>query len=618
MVRGVGGTPQDAAGVNPFPPKRRERPPRKPELLQEESLPPHSSGFLGPKPEGPGPHRESRDAGTEALSPHIWNRLHTATSRKSYQPGPMEPWMEPLSPFEDVAATEMSQSDSGVDLSGDSQVSSGPCSQRSSPDGGLKGAAEGPPKRPGGPSPLNAVPGEGPPGSEPSEPPRRRPLAPPDGDRKELPREQPLPPGPIGTERLQHADRGPEPGSLRPSRRPGPPGQFGASDKDSDLRLAVGDSLKAEKELTASVTEAIPVSRDWELLPSASASTEPQPQPRSLGPGHCGPEPSSAGQRLYPEIFYGSPGPPSSQVSGGAIDSQLHPNSGGFRSGTPVHPYRSQPLYLPPGPAPPSALLSGVAVKGQFLDFSALQAAELGKLPAGVLYPPPSFLYSPAFCPSPLPDPPLLQVRQDLPSPSDFYSTPLQPGGQSGFLPSGAAQQMLLPMMDSQLPVVNFGPLPPVPPTAPPPLSLLPVGPALQPPSLAVRPPPAPRVLPSPARPFPPSLGRAELHPVELKPFQDYRKLSSNLGGPGSSCTLPAGRSFSGLSSRLKATPSTYSGVFRTQHIDLHQQASPPDALRWMPKPWERTGPPSREGSSRRAEEPGSRGDKEPRLPPPR
>ncbi|XP_023601603.1 protein PRRC2A isoform X4 [Myotis lucifugus] len=594
MVRGVGGTPQDAAGVNPFPPKRRERPPRKPELLQEESLPPHSSGFLGPKPEGPGPHRESRDAGTEALSPHIWNRLHTATSRKSYQPGPMEPWMEPLSPFEDVAATEMSQSDSGVDLSGDSQVSSGPCSQRSSPDGGLKGAAEGPPKRPGGPSPLNAVPGEGPPGSEPSEPPRRRPLAPPDGDRKELPREQPLPPGPIGTERLQRADRGPEPGSLRPSRRPGPPGQFGASDK------------------------AVPVSRDWELLPSASASTEPQPQPRSLGPGHCGPEPSSAGQRLYPEIFYGSPGPPSSQVSGGAIDSQLHPNSGGFRSGTPVHPYRSQPLYLPPGPAPPSALLSGVAVKGQFLDFSALQAAELGKLPAGVLYPPPSFLYSPAFCPSPLPDPPLLQVRQDLPSPSDFYSTPLQPGGQSGFLPSGAAQQMLLPMMDSQLPVVNFGSLPPVPPPAPPPLSLLPVGPALQPPSLAVRPPPAPRVLPSPARPFPPSLGRAELHPVELKPFQDYRKLSSNLGGPGSSCTLPAGRSFSGLSSRLKATPSTYSGVFRTQHIDLHQQASPPDALRWMPKPWERTGPPSREGSSRRAEEPGSRGDKEPRLPPPR
>uniref|UniRef100_A0A7N9D8U4 Proline rich coiled-coil 2A n=1 Tax=Macaca fascicularis TaxID=9541 RepID=A0A7N9D8U4_MACFA len=619
MVRGVGGTPRDSARVSPFPAKRRERPPRKPELLQEESLPPpHSSGFLGSKPEGPGPQAESRDTGTEALTPHIWNRLHTATSRKSYRPSSMEPWMEPLSPFEDVAGTEMSQSDSGVDLSGDSQVSSGPCSQRSSPDGGLKGAAEGPPKRPGGPSPLNAVPCEGPPGSE---PPRRPPPAPHDGDRKELPREQPLPPGPIGTERSQRTDRGTEPGPIRPSHLPGPPVQFDTSDKDSDLRLVVGDSLKAEKELTASVTEAIPVSRDWELLPSAAASAEPQS--KNLGSGHCGPEPPSSGQRLYPEVFYGSAGPSSSQISGGAMDSQLHPNSGGFRPGTPsLHPYRSQPLYLPPGPAPPSALLSGVALKGQFLDFSTLQAAELGKLPAGgVLYPPPSFLYSPAFCPSPLPDTSLLQVRQDLPSPSDFYSTPLQPGGQSGFLPSGApAQQMLLPMVDSQLPVVNFGSLPPAPPPAPPPLSLLPVGPALQPPSLAVRPPPAPatRVLPSPARPFPASLGRAELHPVELKPFQDYQKLSSNLGGPGSSRTPPTGRSFSGLNSRLKAPPSTYSGVFRTQRIDLYQQASPPDALRWIPKPWERTGPPSREGPSRRAEEPGSRGDKEPGLPPPR
>ncbi|XP_075411475.1 protein PRRC2A isoform X4 [Tenrec ecaudatus] len=622
VVRGLDGTPGDSTGLTPFPTKRRERPPRKAELIQEESLPPPpSSGFLGPKLEGPAPRGESRATSTEALTPHIWNRLHTATSRKSYRPG-VEPWMEPLSPFEDVAGTEMSQSDSGVDLSGDSQVSSGPCSQRSSPDGGLKGAAEGPPKRPGGPSPLNAVSGEGPPSSEPSEPPRRRPPAPRGGERKELPREQPLPPGPIGTERSLRADRGPEPGPLRPSQRPGPPVQFGTSDKDADLCLVVGDSLEAEEELTASATEAIPLSRDWELRPSTAASAEPRSKPP--GSGHCGgPEPSSSGPRLYPEVFYGSPGPPGSQVSGGATDSQLHPNHGGFRPGTPsVHPYRSQPLYLPPGPAPPSALLSGVALKGQFLDFSALQATDLGKLPAGgVLYPPPSFLYSPAFCPSPLPEPPLLQVRQDLPSPSDFYSTPLQPGGQNGFLPSGApAQQVLLPVLDSQLPVMNFGSLPPAPPPAPPSLSLLPMGPALQPPSLAVRPPPAPatRVLPSPARPFPASLGRAELHPVELKPFQDYRKVNSSLGGPGSSRTPPAGRSFSGLNSRLKAQPSTYSGVFRTQRIDLYQQASPPDALRWMPKPWERTGPPPREGPPRRAEDPGSRGDKDPGLPPPR
>lgn len=69
--------------------------------------------------------------------------------------------------------------------------------------------------------------------------------------------------------------------------------------------------------------------------------------------------------------------------------------------GTPsVHPHRSQPLYLPLGPAPPSALLSGVAVKHQVLDFSAQQATWLGKLPAGVLHPPPCFLYSPTFCPA--------------------------------------------------------------------------------------------------------------------------------------------------------------------------------------------------------------------------
>ena len=118
--------------------------------------------------------------------------------------------------------------------------------------------------------------------------------------------------------------------------------------QDSDLRLVVGDSLKAEKELAASVTEvsgsvgweglqflekmagcdldgqeadsaphqassqAVPISRDWELLPSAAASAEPQS--KNLGSGHCGPEPSSSGQRLYPEVFYGSPGPPTSQV----------------------------------------------------------------------------------------------------------------------------------------------------------------------------------------------------------------------------------------------------------------------------------------------------------------
>lgn len=64
----------------------------------------------------------------------------------------------------------------------------------------------------------------------------------------------------------------------------------------------------------ASPSQAIPISRDWEVLPSASAVAEPPPQSKNLGSGQCGPEPSSSSQRLYSEVFYGSPGPPSSQV----------------------------------------------------------------------------------------------------------------------------------------------------------------------------------------------------------------------------------------------------------------------------------------------------------------
>lgn len=40
--------------------------------------------------------------------------LYPAASRKSYRPGSMEPWMEPLSPFEDVAGTEVSDDGKGV------------------------------------------------------------------------------------------------------------------------------------------------------------------------------------------------------------------------------------------------------------------------------------------------------------------------------------------------------------------------------------------------------------------------------------------------------------------------------------------------------------------------
>lgn len=84
---------------------------------------------------------------------------------------------------------------------------------------------------------------------------------------------------------------------------------------------------------------------------------------------------------------------------------------------------RSQPLYLQPSPAPASAptpvlpgsaLLSGLPLKGPFMEFPALPGPELAKLPgAGLLYPPaPSFIYNPPFCSSQLPpEQPLLQVR---------------------------------------------------------------------------------------------------------------------------------------------------------------------------------------------------------------
>lgn len=71
--------------------------------------------------------------------------------------------------------------------------------------------------------------------------------------------------------------------------------------------------------------------------------------------------------------------------------------------------------------------------------------------------------------------------------------------------------QMLLPMVDSQLPVVNFGSLLLAPPLPPHPLSVT-CGPssAAQPGCAGAPPAPATRVLLSPARPFGPSLGRKQ------------------------------------------------------------------------------------------------------------
>lgn len=113
----------------------------------------------------------------------------------------------------------------------------------------------------------------------------------------------------------------------------------------------------------------------------------------------------------------------------------------------------SQLLNVPQVPTTPLALFSGVALKDKFLNFLVLQATKLRKLPAGgVLYTLPTFLYIEAFSPSPFCHAYLLQ---DLPSPPDFYSSPFFPG--SHFLLSGdSIQLMLLPVVDTQQPVVNL------------------------------------------------------------------------------------------------------------------------------------------------------------------
>uniref|UniRef100_A0A8D0H6E0 Protein PRRC2A n=1 Tax=Sphenodon punctatus TaxID=8508 RepID=A0A8D0H6E0_SPHPU len=619
------GSLRDPSGVSSFAPKRRDRP-RKQELLQQEQLAfPGRPSLVPPKQEASGEQRSRSVPASEGLAPEIWSRLHSSSTRKNYPPGSVAPWIDPLHAFEDVAGTEMSQSDSGVDLSSDSQVSSATCSQRSSPDGGLKAtpdtgdAAKRARKAVGNGD--GALPG--PEGAEPKE--QRRQLPPRDAsalkDRKvsscpDLPREHP-PPGAIGTERSQRAEKAKEVaeaagiGSLDPgpSLEPpisGPPIQFGASDK------------------------MVSAPRGWELLPSGPPNLQAAPprscEPKALpsapilsGPHILTPEPlpfsgdRSSGQRLYPELLCGS-----------QMDSQLHGANGSFRPGTPsLHPYRSQPLYLQPSPAPASpaqpaptavlpgsALLSGVTLKGQYLEISALQAAELAKLPGtGLLYqaPPPSFIYNSPFCTGQLgPEQPLLQVQQELSAPSDFYPPPMGQSSQSNFL-TAPGQQVLVPMVEPpQLPppptMVNFSSLQQPPPGAPqPPLPLVSMAhQALRPPGQLTG-----RLVPPNLRGFPQGVARSELHTLEMKPFQDYRKLNG-LGSAGARAPL-GGRPFSGgFNARLKSPGSNYGNIFRTQRFELYQQASQPDVLRWPPRPWERA-PPPRDGAAIRRLEPDSR-----------
>ncbi|XP_029770296.1 protein PRRC2A-like [Terrapene carolina triunguis] len=159
---------------------------------------------------------------------------------------------------------------------------------------------------------------------------------------------------------------------------------------------------------------------------------------------------------------------------------------------------------------------------------------------------------------------------------------------------------MLLPMVESQLPpVVNFGSLQQGAPAAPPPLPLVPVTPALRPPGQL-----AGRLVPSAVRAFPHGMGRTELHPMEMKPFPEYRKFSSPGGrapAVGRACVGP-------FSSRLRAPGSSYAGGSRSQRPDGGLPVSPSDVLCWTPRPWERH-PPAREGPP--ARRPPSQSDKQ-------
>ncbi|KAK1339768.1 hypothetical protein QTO34_018324 [Cnephaeus nilssonii] len=368
MVRGVDRTPQEACGVNPpLLPQMAGVASQKTRAAAGGSLPPsHSSGFVGPKPEGSGPQGESGDAGTgtEALTPHIWNRLHTATSRKSYQPGPMEPWMEPLSPFEDVTAT-------------DQETQGG--------QGGIPEAAW----RPLTPECFflvrvhRALKEGSPRGDERSCPGsslarwshwhRRRPLRPcigPSigtttascGHRSAQSLGQTtascghrIGPAPLAQNAASRLDR-PSPwhrttASLRPSHRPSPPGQFGTSDKDSDLRLGA----------KGIVTAAIPISRDWKLLLSASASTEPQHNPRTGVLGTVAQSPAPQASACTLRSCMAGPGLSALRSQGSHRLSYI-PKKGGFRSGDTSAAFRSQPLISPgpgPPPPPPRPLLQG-------------------------------------------------------------------------------------------------------------------------------------------------------------------------------------------------------------------------------------------------------------------
>ncbi|XP_041068436.1 protein PRRC2A isoform X1 [Carcharodon carcharias] len=211
--------------------------------------------------------------------------------------------------------------------------------------------------------------------------------------------------------------------------------------------------------------------------------------------------------------------------------------------------FRSQQLYLQPGLSPPSAamvqgstLISGAPVKGQYVGFSAVQAAEVAKAQPGLPYqhaactPPMSVIYNTQLGNSQLIDSQLIQMRQSMAQPSDFYSSPLQQPNQNSYfaaapMSSGPLHQMLVPMLGSQLSVPGFGSIQQ-------PLVQLPQS-LHHSQAQTVPPGPPRRVLHSSFHTAAPTLGR-EVNPVDPKTFHLERKMNPSPGALGYAVPSPA------------------------------------------------------------------------------
>ncbi|XP_063794168.1 protein PRRC2A isoform X2 [Pseudophryne corroboree] len=472
--------------------------------------------------------RGSGDRQLEALRSGVWSREQSNDRGKRCPSYPLEPWMEPLNSYEDAINTEMSQSDSGVDLSSDSQLSSSSCSQRSSPDGGIKpeGGKRSGRSGPAGQPQHGHVPLAG------------------------------LPIDPIGMKKPV-SECGPSSPSCLSSAPPSP------SPKE---QCVSSDGAKQGRETPSTASQhpcmTGPSPRTWNLPPHHSATAEPHMDSQQLALSSALPEgaqshlPEDRSQRVYSNQYY-------------QVDVHVTSTGSGYRPGTPsLQPYRSQPLYLHAAPSPgsspallpTSALLSGIALKGQYLEFS-----DLSKVPAGsLLYQAPAFLYSGHYCPAQVStdqQQQLLQVRQDMTSPSDYYSPPLHHAGQSGYLPTAPTQQVLLSMMDAQLPVMGFGSLSSAAQQSP----LVTVGQALQPLHQLSA---TGRTLLHNVR------NEYSTHPADVKQPEDQRR-----GGAGTCVQIPGGRA--------KPSHASY-GAARSQRLEVYQQALPPDTSRWTPRSWER------------------------------